>query len=154
MMLMSTILMALAQMPVAQAEDEAATTRRVEIQRRLSARDAGPTCAEVEAMSPEPVADLVWLVEHVRQPPWVGIRAAACLMTEHGQDESERLHQWAVDPDRKGLAILLLVKLDELPAPLAHSLGQAVLAGPHKELARPRLVQSQHKDVRALVEAD
>jgi hypothetical protein len=135
----------------AEETDEA---RRQALRLRMSVRHAAPTCDTIDALTPDPVADLIWLMDHVEQPPWVGMRAAECIIANHAEAETVRLHQWVADPDRKGLMLMILSRLDKLPEPLAHSLAKATLAGPHRELARPRLMRSNHVPVRALVEPE
>lgn len=137
----------------AHAGDDAVAERRADLHRRMSARDVGPVCADLAALTPDPVGDFVWLMDHAKQPPWVGIRAAQCVIDHYAEPEIDRLRGWAVDADRKGLVVLLLGRLDTLPEPIAQAVGEAAMAGPHADLARTRLIESSHPSVRAMVEA-
>jgi hypothetical protein len=131
--------------------DPTESVRRDTLRLQLTLRHGGPTCDEIDGQSPDPVGDLVWLMDNVHQPPWVGMRAADCLMNNHLTTETERVHTWVANPETKGLALLVLGRLDALPAPLAQSLAKAMLAGPHRSLIAPRLLESAHIELRAMV---
>ena len=64
-------LAALASPPV-----EGTTDARLALVRAFSAREQSSPCGTLDALTPEPVADLTWVVETVTAPPWVGMRAA------------------------------------------------------------------------------
>lgn len=116
----------------------------------LVARDGAPPCATVEALSPTPVADLTLLAEEVTRPGWVGLRAADCLITRHAEAVTPQLQRWMVSPDTKGLALLVVQKIDLLPAPTAQDLAIRGLAGPHAASLRPRLARAADPDLRRL----
>ncbi len=120
--------------------------------RALSARDPAPSCAEVEALSETPVADLVYVVEHATQPPWAGMRAASCLVERHAEEARDEILAWVGDAGKRGLAILVFDKVDALPEGLALEVARSGLAGPLAEDARTRLARAERAEVRALAE--
>jgi len=122
--------------------------------RALSARDGAAPCEEVEALSTTPVEDLVWLTEHTTSPPWVGTRAATCLLTGHADEVAELLAQWVTDPATLGFGLLVLGNLDLLAPELAVELATLALEqGPDPEAARTRIATSTHPEVLDLLDA-
>lgn len=116
----------------------------------LTARHA-PTCAAVEALTEEPVAALLWAVDHVQQPGWVGMRAAQCLVDGHADQVREQLQAWVVDPQLRGLGRLVVAKLDALPEPLALDLAQRALTeGPEPDRTLRTLARARTPALRAL----
>ncbi len=105
----------------------------------LKVRDAAPPCDTLKAMSKDVATDLVWLVDNASQPPWVGIRAAQCVIREHHEAKAETIQQWVIQPDTRGLAILTFGLLDELPAPQAKAIRETALAGPLSEDAKKHI---------------
>ncbi len=142
-----------------QVEEEASSSPKVEatesqgaLYRALSPRDGAPPCAEVEALSPTPVDDLVWLTEHATSPPWVGTRAATCLIAGHSDEVADLLRTWVTDPASFGFGLLVLGNLDLLSSDLAVELaGLALSDGPDPEAAMERIATSSHPEVRALL---
>ena len=126
--------------------------RRDRLRRMLSIRDVAPACTELaEAHDPRLVDDLQWLMDHIKAPPWVGVRAAQCIITLHAESELTRIEGWMQDAGKPGLALLVLGSLNNVSAQTAQTIAQAALKGPHAEKVRPRLVKSRHPEVRALV---
>lgn len=119
----------------------------------FSMRDNTTDCATIEALAKDPVATLISTVEHSAQPPWVAVRATHCLASRHAAEAQTTLSAWAIDPAKRGLAILILDELNTMPEPIALQLATATLAGPHAADARKRLPKSVHPSVRALVPA-
>jgi hypothetical protein len=105
----------------------------------LKIRDAAPPCASLKPMSKDLATDLIWLVDNASQPPWVGIRAAQCVIREHHEAKAATIQGWVTQPDRRGLAILTFGLLDELPAPQAKTIQEAALAGPLAEDAKKHI---------------
>ena len=126
------------------------TESQAAVHKALSVRDPEPECAAVSALTPEPVADLIFVANHADQPPWASTRAARCLALGHGEAAKAELLGWMGDPSAKGLALMLLAELDQLPEPLAMELAQAALAGPLADEARPRIAKVENANVRAL----
>jgi hypothetical protein len=120
--------------------------------RALSARDAAPPCAEVEKLSPTPVADLRWLVHNVSNPPWVGIRAAECLITGHAAEVPADLESWVTAPELLGLGLLVFAHVDKLPPAQALHLAQLGLTGPNPRLVKLRLAKSTRPEIQALAQ--
>lgn len=120
--------------------------------RALSARDGVFDCAAVEALSADPVGLLRELVDHAVRPPWVAMRAADCLVTRHAEAAAADLDAWVVDPERLGLGLLVVSRLDTLPEARALALAErAIASGPDAAAVRRRIEASAHASVRALV---
>ena len=94
--------------------------------RRLSLRDPVPACDELRGSS----ADLVWIAETVEHPPWAGMRAAACVVSEHAAVQEVVLVRWVTDPALAGLGRVVAGGLDAVPADVALRLATAALEGP------------------------
>jgi hypothetical protein len=118
--------------------------------RALGMRDGSPPCSEVEALAAEPVPALAGIAENLDMPPWAGMRAADCLLLGHATASQEHIVGWVGDPETKGLALLALKQLDEMPLDVSLSVATAALAGPHADLARARIAEVQTPEVRAL----
>ncbi len=120
--------------------------------RALSHRDASPPCAEVEALSKTPVADLKYLVTHVTAPPWAGMRAAGCLISGHPTEIDTELESWVTSPDFAGLGILVLNQIDALPVEIGTRIAALALEkGPERINAHKRLLTSERPEIRELV---
>ncbi|MEN0067868.1 MAG: hypothetical protein AAGA48_37410 [Myxococcota bacterium] len=119
----------------------------------LSARHAVP-CETVTATSPDPVEDLLVVVEQVSMPPWAPMRAADCLIRQHAADVRvvDELQEWVVDPARKGLGRLVMTRIDALDAPMAVDLARrAWAANLDARFVERRLLRSANPDIRAVV---
>ena len=125
------------------------TDAQSEMIRRLSMRDGAPPCADVEAGSPDAVADLSAIVQNVELPPTVPMRAAECLIAKGDAAEVE-LSRWMTGSKTKGLAMLLSDRIDALPVPLATRVVAAGLGGPHAEEVRARVAKSTHAELQSL----
>lgn len=123
------------------------------VYRALSMRDGSPPCEEVEALASDPVATLISFAEHATMPPWVGVRAARCLVTRHAEAAKTTLSAWVVDPEKRGFAFLIADELDQAAEPVALELARAGLAGPHAADLRKRLAKSAWPSVAALAVA-
>ena len=128
------------------------TESQAAVHKALSVRDPEPDCAAVAGLTPEPVADLLFVANHADQPPWASTRAARCLAMNHGDAAKAELLGWMADPSAKGLALMLLTELDQLPEALALELAQAALAGPLADEARPRIAKAENATIRALAQ--
>ncbi len=128
---------------VPSAEEEA-------VYRALSVRDRGPTCEAVEAMAKEPVATLISVAEHATMPPWVGVKATECLTVRHAEAAKDTLSAWMVDPERRGLALVIANRTADMPEPVAVQLATAGLAGPHAAELQKRLAKSPWASVATL----
>lgn len=133
--------------PAATPADDA----RTRMIRALSTRDAGPTCADLEAMSASPVADLTAIVETVSMPPMVPMRAADCLVSRHAAEAEATLAKWVVDPNTKGLAMLVTDRVGAIPEDVAVRLATGALAGPHAAAVKGAIEAAPQPAVRALV---
>ncbi len=107
----------------------------------LRVRHAPPDCSALTDLSESLVEDLVWLVDHATQPPWVGLRAAQCLLVEHPAAAQPSFEGWLSTEGHRGLAILVSQRIDEIPLPIATSLAVVALAGPEEETVHPRFAR-------------
>jgi len=118
--------------------------------RALSIRDHAPPCERVEALTTQVVADLTWLADHATQPPWVGMRAAHCLVAGHGVEAADALLRWVTDPETRGLGLLVLDGLARLPEDLAVRIAtRAIAEGRDPDAARQRVLQDPREAVKA-----
>ena len=104
---------------------------------RLSARDHQLSCSSLS--SPQLHKDLTEIVDTVARPPWVAMRAAACLTELYPEESKEDLIRWISAPNKKGLAFLIAGKLSNIPDTSAVSIAKAGLSGPHARDIRIRL---------------
>ena len=117
----------------------------------LSAYDGEPACADVEALTAQPVPALLELVRTVKMPPTVPMRAAGCLVDRHAVEAAGELEGWMGSAEALGLARLVADKIDALPPDLAVRLARAGAAGPNATDLGPRLARSARPEVRAVV---
>ena len=122
--------------------------------RALSARDGAPPCAEVEALSADPVGDLVWIVENVGMPPTAPMSAAACLLDRHAEAGAEAFEGWLSTDGHAGLASLVVQRFELLPSPVAVRFASVGLRGPYAESIRPAVAASMRPEVRAELGVD
>lgn len=118
--------------------------------RALSVRDGEPSCAEVEALSPDPVASMRQIVATVQMPPTVPMRAASCLLRGHGAEIEADLLSWVSAPETLGLAQLVAGDIDSLPPDLGKRVAERALAGPLAEKLQPKLAESANAEIKAL----
>ena len=117
----------------------------------LSVREPAPSCGDLAALTPTPPADLLWVVEHVRSPPWAGMKAAECLVLAHPDAARTALDAWVTDPRLKGLGWVVLKHLDAMPRPLALELARrAITDGPDPDGEKRRIRRSGVPEIQAL----
>ena len=104
------------------------------VYRAFLPRHPQTTCAEVAQRTPNPVRSLNAVVHGPALPPWVPMRAAACLVDEHLEAGEGEITAWLVDPELLGLARLVQRRLSHMPAPIAQRLEKAAIAGPHQHV--------------------
>ena len=121
------------------ADDWPGTDGQLAMYRALSVKDPAPTCAEVEALDPEPLAGLKLIAEEIAMPPYAGMRAATCIVTGHAEAGSDIIVGWMGAPDFGGLVRLALQHVDSWPEPVQTRVREAALAGPHAAVAQPLL---------------
>lgn len=100
---------------------------------------------------------LVSVAEEVAYPPWVPMRAGACLSARVGVDHRayEAAARWVDDPAVPGLALLVLGRIDDVDETRAVHLAQraAVRAGGSGRFgsyAKKALADSHYERVRAI----
>ena len=117
----------------------------------LSMRHAVP-CDEVEALTEDPVEELLWVINNVKRPPWAGMRAADCLIRHHAVKTAPTLEAWVVSEQQRGLGRLVAARLDVLPAEQAAKLARlALFEGPEPDRVRRSLSRCTHPEVQALL---
>jgi len=146
-----TIILSLSAGP-ALADDFTPSAEERAVYDAFLSRDASPTCAEVETLTETPVETLQVIVREAVQPPWVGMRAADCLIRNHSVEIEAELKAWVTDPDLLGLALLALGTLDEMEPTVALNVAEAAMDGPLKDQAGERILKSQNEEIRALAE--
>jgi hypothetical protein len=98
--------------------------------RALSARDAAPACDEVEALVSDPVATLSEVVQTVEMPPYAPMRAATCLVDGHAEEVADLLVGWVTAEAQRGLGLLVVQRLDDLPLGVAVRIAERGRGGP------------------------
>lgn len=132
----------------------APTPEQEAVYRALSVRHDPPSCEALDAMSSAPVETYLYLVQNAQQPAWVSMRAASCLMNAHTEEARPYLEQWVVDPETRGLAILVIGQLDNLPLELATTLAtKALTEGPDPEGMQRRIRRLATPELAALADA-
>ena len=116
----------------------------------LSIKDPPPACEQIEALSPDPVALLLRVVDEIERPPWVAMRAADCLVTRHAPAIEAEMTIWMGDSQKKGLGFLALGHLDAMEPALATRIASAAMAGPYRDEASVRIARSHVESVRTL----
>lgn len=143
-------LVALSAVP-AMADDYTFSAEEQAVYDALLRRDGAPTCDELAGMTLDPVGTYRVMIEHAVMPPWVGVRAADCLVTEHSVAAREDLEAWVQDPELLGLALIALNGLDKMDHEVAMGVARAALEGPLAEQAGDRILKSMDDEIRGLV---
>jgi hypothetical protein len=117
---------------------------------RLSVRDPEPDCDEVTSDLFDATAALRTVVATVQMPPWAPMRAAACLLSHPEVGRTDAL-DWLAHPNKRGLALLVMARLDGFPEALAVELGTAALRGPWSADAKRQLRSANNPRLRELV---
>ncbi len=130
--------------------EPAPTPAQSAIYEALRLRHDPPSCTALAGLADDPVADLSWIVDNAIQPPWVGLRAAQCLLVEHPVASQSQFEGWLSTEGHRGLAIMVTQRIDEIPLPVATTLAMVALAGPEEATVRPRLLDCNTPEVRAL----
>ena len=108
------------------------TAEEAVVVERLTARHLESDCATLQAALPEGTTSLARIADHVALPPWVGVRAARCVVqTEDGVDHAVR---WSADPARRNYARLVVAALPDLSATSTARVRAALAEGPHAAL--------------------
>lgn len=117
--------------------------RQLALVRQMSHRDGAPPCSDLPNSEGLLHTDLLLIVKEVTQPPWVGMRAAGCVIELFPQESQTTFESWMRSEQTMGLAYLLTAKISTLPESVALDIGRIGLAGPHAEGVKSRL-QSQN----------
>jgi len=118
--------------------------------RALSSRDAPASCAELEALVPEPVQSLAQVVDQVSMPPWAPMRAATCLIENHSADRPALFDSWVTQPNKRGLAKLVFARLHLIEPVQRLSLVEHARLGPYTDALNSGLLRSPSAELRAL----
>lgn len=147
---MSALILTLALTGAALAKPEP-TAEQQAVYKALSARHESLSCTELDAMSTDPLGTYLYLIEHATQPAWVGMRAARCVMLNHAEAARPDLERWVVDADKRGLGLLLVSQIDELPLTMAKELAvKAMYEGPDPDGMRKRIARARTPEIAAL----
>ena len=122
--------------------------------RQLSYRDGAPDCKELSNDNGQLKDDLLVMVNSVMQPPWVGMRAANCLITRFPLESIDTFKSWMQSEQTMGLAFLLGTQLSQLPYQIAIEVGRVGLSGPHAEGVRSRLESQEGRVVEDLLKGE
>jgi hypothetical protein len=115
-----------------------------EVQTALAHRHSPPTCRDL-ADQGVPTNLLVELAAGDIQPPWVSMRAAACVAARADEPEADAaIRAWIADPALPGLALVVAWSMDAMPEAAAAELAPLVVGRCDREarfarLARPSL---------------
>ncbi len=147
---MSSLILSLLLVAAAAAKPEP-TAEQQAVYKALSGRHESLSCTELDAMSSDPLGTYLYLIEHATQPAWVGMRAARCVMLNHAEAARPQLERWVVEPELRGLGLLLVGQIDELPLPLAKELAvKAMYEGPDPDGMRKRIARARTPEIAAL----
>ena len=105
---------------------------------QLSLRDGSPSCAKLAEENDGLQQDLQSLISVDIRPSYVPMRAANCLLELYPADV-ETYKVWMVSPENRGLAFLVINKMNTLPIDVSVPLAQAGLDGVHSKGVRLRL---------------
>ncbi len=145
-------LLALGAAPALAADDYQLTPEEQAVYDALLGRDSSPSCDELASLTLDPVGTYRVLIEHATMPPWVGVRAADCLVSEHSVAAREDIAAWVQDPELLGLALIALGGLDKMDPEVALDTARLALEGPLADRARERILKSESEAIRALAE--
>lgn len=106
--------------------------------RALSLRDGTP-CASLDVADAEQLARYT---DPTLQPASVPVRASACLVERFPESVAGIALPWMTDPERAGLALVVLNGIDRLPEPSAVQLARAALANPELAPRATRFVRA------------
>ena len=123
-------------------------TERVMARLQASAPSSSSSCQ----CSPAPAGprELRDMVEHVRAPAWVPMRAATCLATRHGATVQDDLLAWVSDEATLGLGMHLLNHLDDMEEAVANAVAERALRdGPEALEAPTRIARSSRPSTQA-----
>ena len=84
------------------------------VYRALLPRHPQEICDQISLKLSEPVTTLDAVVRGPSMPPWVPMRAAACLVDGHLQEGESQIAGWLADPEMLGLARLVQRRLADM----------------------------------------
>lgn len=113
------------------------TSQTQDLVQHLSTRDHNLSCNSLSSAHLQ--KDLTKIVDTIHLPPWVPMRATACLTELFPEESHTDLARWISDPEKKGLAFLIAGKLSKLPDASAITIAKAGLNGPHGRDIRIRI---------------
>jgi len=117
----------------------------------LSLRDGTPSCGELVSMVPDPTTSLLHIVDNVTMPPWAPMRAAICLIDKKEAEIEPQLREWVTQPQKLGLAKLVLRRAHTLNPTRAKTLSELSLTSENRDTARQILSVSPDPILRQLV---
>lgn len=128
-----------------------------QISRALSARDAFVGCDALWGLGDaEEVQSALIAATTAARPPWLPMRAGACVAERAAVDDVawKTVQGWMTDPAVPGLALVALDKLDNFPEPRAIELADMAVTriaidSKFARHAPDRLANSSYASVRA-----
>jgi hypothetical protein len=133
-------------------ESDNHTSRIDTLVQTLSARDQQLSCSML-TLETTLQAELTTIVDTVQRPPWVPMRAAACIAELYPNTSQSDLSRWIVDPQKKGLAFLIAGLVPKLPDDVARLIVLEGLSGPHEHQVRIRLKKLHDPRITPLLSA-
>lgn len=114
----------------------------------------GVSCDALGEATPALRAELFELAQSDVMPPWVPMRAADCLIVRYAADAElvPMITPWLTDPERRGLALVVLDRLASLPEADAIALARTALATDDAKW-RARFADKVRRDPRPTVQA-
>jgi len=104
-------------------------------------------CRDLSYKSATPWLELAEMLD-VPRPPWVAMRAAACMIEVYPQQSRGFFLAWLNTPNQKGLALLLCSSFEQLPINEQRILLEPALTGIYAESCAQRLKNSPIDEVR------
>ena len=120
------------------------------LQRQLSQRDSIPSCALLVTQHDNLQMKLQQLVNADIKPSYVPMRAAGCLLELYPRDV-DTYREWMIAPENKGLAFLVINKMEKMPVEVSVSLAQSGLEGAHAKGVRTRLERVRVVEIQELL---
>jgi hypothetical protein len=119
---------------------------------QLSARDGSPSCQVLEQKHGNIQLELQQITFSDVSPSYVPMRAANCLLELYPSDV-ETYKEWMISPESKGLALLVVNKMEMLPVDVAIPLAIAGLNGAHKKGVLIRLEKVSVPQIQELLQS-
>jgi hypothetical protein len=118
--------------------------------KQLANRDGPPDCSSLAVQTADIKAQLSELIEADAKPSYVPMRAANCLLELYPSDV-ETYVKWMSKPEYRGLAFLVIGKIDSLPIDVGVTLARAGLEAVHSEEIATRLQKVEVPEIQQVL---